>query len=93
MSMTIDEIKAKYPELAKQAAEKATREERQRLKDIDDIAGQFDPFIIAEAKYGPNPCTAGELALRAAQAKTVSRPEALMAAGEAAAKKFRGETE
>ena len=40
--------------------------ERRRLKDLDTIAGLYDPELVYEAKYGDNPCTAQELAYRAA---------------------------
>ena len=40
--------------------------ERKRIQSIDEIAGLFDSDIVNEAKYG-NPCTAAEMALRAAQ--------------------------
>ncbi len=40
--------------------------ERRRLKDLDTIAGLYDPELVYEAQYGDNPCTAQELAYRAA---------------------------
>lgn len=40
--------------------------ERQRLRDIDAIAALYDPVLVEAAKYGENPCTAQELAYRAA---------------------------
>lgn len=39
--------------------------ERNRLKAIDEIAGNIDPELVNEAKYGKNPMTAEELALKA----------------------------
>ena len=41
--------------------------ERQRIQDIDAIAGMFDTETVAEAKYGEHACTAQEMAYRAAQ--------------------------
>lgn len=40
--------------------------ERQRLRDIDAIAALYDPELVQAAKYGEDPCTAQELAYRAA---------------------------
>lgn len=40
--------------------------ERKRLQEIDAIAALYDPALVQEAKYGENPCTAQELAYRAA---------------------------
>ncbi len=41
--------------------------ERQRIRDIDALASLFDDETINEAKYGDHPCTAQEMAYRAAQ--------------------------
>jgi hypothetical protein len=40
-------------------------QERARLKAIDEIAANIDPELVNEAKYGENPMTAEQLALRA----------------------------
>lgn len=40
-------------------------QERARMKAIDAIAANIDPALVAEAKYGDNPMTAEQLALRA----------------------------
>lgn len=40
--------------------------ERQRLREIDAIAALYDPALVQESKYGENPCTAQELAYKAA---------------------------
>ncbi len=45
--------------------------ERKRIQEIDALAGLFDAETINAAKYGDNPCTAQEMAYRAAQ--TASR--------------------
>jgi len=42
-------------------------QERERLRAIDAIANQIDPELVNEAKYGPNPMTAEQLALKAMQ--------------------------
>lgn len=43
------------------------KEERQRLQEIDALAGLYDAETIQAAKYGENACTAQEMAYRAAQ--------------------------
>lgn len=63
--------------------------ERQRLKEIDAIAALYDPALVQEAKYGENPCTAQELAWRAAvraAANAESESKAFLAAMQADAK-------
>lgn len=49
------------------AVSAAVEAERARIRDIDGIASLFDPALVAEAKYGENPCMAQELSYRAAQ--------------------------
>ena len=41
--------------------------ERQRIQDIDALAGLFDAETIYAAKYGDHPCTAQEMVYQAAQ--------------------------
>lgn len=41
--------------------------ERKRIQDIDDLASLYDAETIHAAKYGPDACTAQEMAYRAAQ--------------------------
>jgi len=60
------------------AADEAGKE-RQRLRDIDAIAPLYDPELVHAAKYGENPCTAQELAYKAA----VQAAEAAQGAGRA----------
>ena len=80
ISMSIDELRAQYPEQVAQveaealaaadhteAVNAAVQAERDRLAAIDEVAGLFDPALVQEAKYGQTPCTAAELALKAAQ--------------------------
>lgn len=80
-SMTIDELRASYPEEIAQveaaaratvdttgAVNEAVQNERTRMSEIDEIAGLFSTKLVREAKYGERPCTAAELSLRAARA-------------------------
>lgn len=41
--------------------------ERKRLQEIDEVAPLYDEETVREAKYGEHPCTAQEMAYRAAQ--------------------------
>ena len=79
--MTIEELRAQYPEEIAQveaearaavdtteAVSAAVQSERARMAEIDEIAGLFAPDQVHEAKYGDAPCTAAELTLRAAKA-------------------------
>ncbi len=79
-SMTIEEFRAQHPdEVAQVEAEarasvdnteainSAVQSERARMAAIDEVAILFDPELVHEAKYGEHPCTAAELALKAAQ--------------------------
>lgn len=76
--MTKDELKAQYPTLTAEievdavtahvdAVNAAVQEERQRIKEIDQLAGLYSNELVSDAKYGDNACTAQELAYRAAQ--------------------------
>lgn len=79
-SMTKEELRAQYPDQVAEveaearaavdtsaAINSAVQAERDRLAAIDEVAGLFDPQLVHEAKYGDTPCTAAELALKAAQ--------------------------
>jgi ATP-dependent protease ClpP protease subunit len=57
------EAKAENADIAKTSAEA----ERERIAAIDEIAALYDAQLVHEAKYGENPCTAQELAFKAAQ--------------------------
>lgn len=92
MKMTVEELRTQHPELEKQIIQEAVIKERKRIQDIDDIASMFDPSIVFEAKYGPNRCTAEELAYRAAKQKIVPSEDARIAAGEAATRKIYAES-
>jgi len=79
-TMTWEEFRKENPEAAEAAiaeaqasvshaeAEEAARaSERARCEEIDGLRGVFDDATIQAAKYGENPCTAQEMAFRAAQ--------------------------
>ena len=79
ISMTIDELRAQYPEQIAQveaeakavgkaeAIDEAVKAERDRMKGIDELSSLFDAEMVAEAKYGETACSAQELTFRAAQ--------------------------
>lgn len=52
---------------AQMAEDDPAQMERKRIQDIDALASQFDAETIQAAKYGPDACTAREMAYRAAQ--------------------------
>lgn len=58
------------------------RAERQRLQEIDALAGLFDAETINAAKYGDHPCTAQEMVYQAAQ-KASQQGQKFLAALEA----------
>lgn len=80
-SMTVEELKAEYPELCAQikadaaeevkgeqqtAVDEAVKAEVTRMKEIDEIAGKIaDKQLVTDAKYGEKKMNAGELALEA----------------------------
>lgn len=79
-TMTWEEFRQENPEAAEAAiaeaqasvshaeAEEAARaSERARCEEIDGLRGVFDDATIQAAKYGEHPCTAQEMAFRAAQ--------------------------
>lgn len=71
-AMTLEELRQEHPELVSEieasvAHDTAVYAERQRLQEIDQIAGLFADDLVQEAKYGEHPCTAQELSYRAAQ--------------------------
>ena len=90
MAKTLEQLRAENPELAEQimaearaavsadAGAQAAAAERQRLEDIDAVAGVFDAELVREAKYGEAPCTAQELAYRAA-VKAASQGKSFLA--------------
>lgn len=81
-TMTLEEFRAENPEAAEEllneakasvqedlatAREEGARAERERLAGIDEIATLYGEETVKAAKYGENPCSAQELAFRAAQ--------------------------
>lgn len=75
-TMTLEEMKAQHPELVAQieqqaaaaARAEAITQERERLQAIESIeASVGDAQLVHDAKYGENPCTAEQLALKAMQ--------------------------
>lgn len=79
-TMTMDELRAKYPDTVAQieanarasvdtseAVNVAVQAERQRMQDIDNVAGVLNPNDVNEAKYGEKPRTAADLLMAAAK--------------------------
>lgn len=65
-------------EAADRAVAQAVADERARQRAIDEIAAVVgDDQLVQEAKYGENPCTAEQLALRAMQARAALGAEHL----------------
>lgn len=66
---TTDELSDRYPALVQQirdaAALDAAKAENERLKAIDEIAGQISEKMVQNAKYGEDKMTAQDLALEA----------------------------
>ena len=62
-----NEVRAEVSAENATAVADATTAERERLAAIDEIAGLYDAETVREAKYGDHPCTAQEMAFRAAQ--------------------------
>ena len=72
-TMTLEELRQEHPELVSEieasvSHDSAVEAERQRIREIDQIAGLFSDELVQEAKYGENPCSAMELSHRAAMA-------------------------
>ena len=79
-SMTLEELRAKYPDEIAQAeaaaaasadhtaaVQAAVEAERKRMSDIDEVACLLDPNAVCEAKYGEHPCTAESLLMAEAK--------------------------
>ena len=82
MAKSVQELREEFPELVAQletdirntissenesAIATAVSEERNRIKEIDEIGSLFDTELVNSAKYGEKPCSAQELALLAAK--------------------------
>ena len=79
--MTIDELRAQYPDEIGQieanaraavdhtaAVNAAVEAERTRIQEIDAVAALYTDDVVREAKYGEHPCSAQEMTYRAAMA-------------------------
>ncbi|MBU5438298.1 Clp protease ClpP [Tissierella sp. MSJ-40] len=60
---TVDELKAAYPDLTKQIANNAAVEERNRIKDIEELSLDGFEEIVKNAKF-EKPINAAEVAIR-----------------------------
>ena len=79
-SMTEQELRAQYPEIVEQveanaraagnadAVNAAVQSERNRIREIDEVACLYSEEMVREAKYGEKACTAQQLAYNAAKA-------------------------
>lgn len=80
-SMTLEELRAQYPDEIAQAeaaarasvdhadaVNAAIQAERARMQEIDEVAGLLNPTDVQQAKYGDKPCTAADLLMAAAKA-------------------------
>lgn len=80
--MTIDELRAQYPDEISQieasarasadhteAVNAAVQAERTRMQEIDAVAALYSTDVVQAAKYGDHPCSAQEMTYRAAQAQ------------------------
>lgn len=68
------------PQAQQQPSVDFAAQERARLQAIDAIAANIDPDLVNEAKYGPNPMTAQELAFKAMQEGKMIQTGVLQAA-------------
>lgn len=81
VSMTLEELRAKYPDEIAQveaaarasvdhtdAVNTAIQAERARMQEIDEVSGLLNPTDVQQAKYGDKPCTAADLLMAAAKA-------------------------
>lgn len=64
---TVAELRASHPELVAEVEAQAQASERDRIKEIDAIAGSIAPELVAKAKF-EEPMTAAELALASVKA-------------------------
>lgn len=91
MATNLAELREENPELAAQVeadvraglpaeteVNAAVEAERNRLREIDEIAGLYGNDVVAEAKYGDHPMTASQLAI--AQAKAAAKQGTAFAA-------------
>lgn len=62
--MDLDELKAKHPDVYQAACQEGIEQERNRIKEIDEISATIDPDLVNKAKY-TEPIDAGKLAVLA----------------------------
>ena len=65
-TMTLEEIKANYPDVVEQIKNEARKEERERIKAIENISASIGNELVNKAKY-EEPMDAKELAFQALQ--------------------------
>lgn len=72
-TMTLEEVRAQHPEISAEidtlvsnSKSEGAKEERERMKAIDDISAAVPAEMIVDAKY-TNPCTAQDLSLKVLQ--------------------------
>lgn len=70
---------AAVPATPSAGADDAVQAERRRIQDIDAVAHLFPDDVVEAAKYGDNPCTAQEMAYRAAVAASKNGTQFLAA--------------
>lgn len=88
-SMTEQELRAQYPEIVAQveanaraagnaeAVNAAVQAERNRIREIDEVACLYSEEMVHEAKYGEKACTAQQLAYNAAKAAAAKGTQVL----------------
>jgi ATP-dependent Clp protease, protease subunit len=63
----LKDLKKHFPDLCNELEKEAREQERNRIKEIDEISATIDPALVAKAKYD-EPMTAQELAFEALKA-------------------------
>ena len=87
--MTEQELREKYPDIVAQveanartagnteAVNAAIQAERDRIREIDEVACLYPDAMVHEAKFGEKPCTAQQLAYNAAKASAAKGSQVL----------------
>ena len=64
MANTVEELRAQYPDLVAQIENAAKKEERERIKGLEEIAGAItNKEMLEEAKFGENTMTVEEMSV------------------------------
>jgi ATP-dependent Clp protease, protease subunit len=63
----LEDLKKHFPDLCNELENEAREQERNRIKEIDEISATIDPTLVAKAKYD-EPMTAQQLAFEALKA-------------------------